>query len=165
VTRPGVSAIDLYVGRVARLPRNSLPSTGVFHATQRGVNRGLIAFDDVDFKVLQGLVLATAARCGWEYDVYTLMSNHFHLVVPTELAKLSAGMHWLCGLYAQRINRRHNRTGHLFENRFSAWVVRDEDHWRETCRYVLENPVKAGLCDTALDWPWSGGRYLSEYRP
>ena len=53
--------------------------------TQRGVNRGLIAFDEVDFKSLNELVLATAARFGSEYDAYTLMSNHFHLVVPTEL--------------------------------------------------------------------------------
>jgi putative transposase len=150
---------------VARVPRNSLPTPSTFHITARGVNRSLIAFDETDFKALQELVLATAARFGWEYDVYCLMPNHFHLVMPTELRSLSKGMHWLMGLYAQRINRRHNRTGHLFENRFSAWVVRDEDHWRETCRYVLENPVKAGLCETALDWPWSGGRYLSEYRP
>jgi REP element-mobilizing transposase RayT len=150
---------------MARLARRALPTPSIFHVTARGVNRSLIAFDEVDFKALQELVLATAARHGWEYDVYCLMGTHFHLVMPTELPSLSKGMHWLMGTYAQRINRRHNRTGHLFENRFSAWVVRDEDHWRETCRYVLENPVKAGLCESALDWPWSGGRYLSKYRP
>jgi putative transposase len=150
---------------VPRSPRRSLPDPGVFQVTARGVNRGLIAFDEVDFNSLQQLVIATADRVGWTYDVYTLMSNHFHLVMPSSLAALSRGMHWLMGTYAQRINRRHNRTGHLFERRFSAWVVRDEDHWLETCRYVLENPVKAGLCASPLEWPWSGGRYLSEYRP
>jgi len=93
-----------------RPARRALPDRGVFHVTARGVNRSVIAFDDID-------------------------------------------------------HRRHNRTGHLFENRFSARLVTDEDHWRETCRYVLENPVKAGLCVSALDWPWSGGRYLREYRP
>ena len=148
-----------------RCPRRSLPSQGVFHLTARGVNRSLIAFDEVDFRELQQLVLRTADRCGWEYDTFCLMSSHFHLVVPTARASLSESMHWLMGIWAQRVNRRHNRTGHLFENRFSAWVIRDEEHWRETCRYVLENPVKAGLCDSALDWPWSGGRYLREYRP
>ena len=148
-----------------RRPRSSLPESGVYHVTARGVNRSVIAFDDSDFRALRGLVLETAARFGRTYDVYTLMSSHFHLVMPTTLSSLSAGMHRLMGSYAQRINRRHNRTGHLFENRFSAWVIRDEDHWRETCRYVLENPVKAGLCASALDWPWSGGRYLGEYRP
>jgi putative transposase len=150
---------------VPRSPRRALPDPCVFHITARGVNRSLIAFDERDFDALQRLVRASARRFGWEYDVYCLMSSHFHLVIPTSVNSLSAGMHWLMGIYAQRINRRHNRTGHLFENRFSAWVVRDEDHWGKTCRYVLENPVKAGLCASARDWPWSGGRYLREYRP
>jgi putative transposase len=148
-----------------RLARRALPDRGVFHVTARGVNRSVFAFDDIDHNALQQLVRKTADRFGWTYDVFCLMSSHYHLVIPTTLTSLSAGMHWLNGIYAQRINRRHNRTGHLFANRFSARLVRDEDHWRETCRYVLENPVKAGLCASALDWPWSGGRYLREYRP
>ena len=147
-----------------RRPRRGLPDPGLFQITARGVNRQLIAFDDVDFAALHRLVLQAAERFGWTYDAFTLMSNHFHLVMPTSLKSLSVGMHWLMGTYAQRINRRHNRTGHLFENRFSAWIVRDEEHWLETCRYVLENPVKAGLCESALDWPWSGGRFLAIYR-
>jgi REP element-mobilizing transposase RayT len=67
-------------------------------------------------------------------------------------------MHWLNGTYAQRFNRRWGRVGHVFQNRFDAWVMRDERHWRNTCSYILENPVKAGLCEYAEDWPWSGGR-------
>jgi REP element-mobilizing transposase RayT len=90
------------------MPRNSLPTPSTFHVTARGVNRSLIAFDEVDFKALRELVLPTAARFGWEYDVYCLMPNHFHLVMPTERASLSKGMHRLMGVYAQRINRRHN---------------------------------------------------------
>ena len=148
-----------------RRPRSELPDPGVFHITTRGVNRSLIAYDEVDLNALQELVVATAKRVGWEYDVYCLLNGHFHLLMPSGVATLSAGMHWLMGTYAQRINRRYERRGHLFENRFSVWVIRDEEHWIETCRYVLENPVKAGLCKSALDWPWSGGRYLRGYRP
>ena len=142
-----------------RRPRRELPSPASYHVTARGVNRGFIAFDDVDFRALHELVLRAAERWGLEYDVYCLMGTHFHLVMPTSVASLSPGMHWLMGTYAQRINRRHKRAGHLFASRFSAWVLRDEEHWIETCRYVLENPVKAGLCKTVLDWPWSGGRF------
>ena len=94
-----------------RRPRSSLPESGVYHVTARGVNRSVIAFDDSDLRALRGLVLETAARFGRAYDVYTLMSSHFHLVMPTTLSSLSAGMHRLMGSYAQRINRRHNRTG------------------------------------------------------
>jgi REP element-mobilizing transposase RayT len=86
------------------------------------------------------------------------MSSHFHLLVWAPLERISDGMHWLNGAYAQRFNRRWGRVGHLFQNRFDAWVMRDERHWQNTCRYILENPVKAGLCEFADDWPWSGGR-------
>ena len=148
-----------------RSPRNSLPDCGIYHVTARGVDRSLIVRDDIDRRALQELVIKTEGRFGWRYDVYCLMSNHFHLVVRSTLPSLSRGMHWLNGIYAQRFNRRYGRRGHLFENRFSSWIMKSEEHWLDTCRYVLENPVKAGLCEFALDWPWSGGRFLRQYRP
>ena len=119
----------------------------------------LIVRDDQDWRSLHELVLAAQGRhFESAYDAYCVMSSHFHLLVRTPLARLSAGMHWLNGAYAQRFNRRWGRVGHLFQNRFGAWVMRDEQHWQNTCRYILENPVKAGLCEFAEDWPWSGGR-------
>lgn len=148
-----------------RTPRSELPKDGIYHVTTRGVDRALIVRDEIDWGALNALVLAAEPRFGWAYDVYCLMTNHFHLIVRTPLPLLSQGMHWLNGVYAQRFNRRYGRRGHLFENRFSARVMRDEKHWERSCRYVLENPVKAGLCEFATDWPWSGGRYLSRYRP
>ena len=148
-----------------RKARNVLPPSGIYHVTGRGVAYCAIFRDDTDRR----LFLARFRRLAGELDVrcfvYCLMTTHFHLVLPAKLASLSAGMHWLNGIWAQRMNRRWGRTGHLFENRFSAWVIRDEEHWHATCRYVLENPAKAGLCKSALDWPWSGGRYLRRYRP
>ena len=153
------------VARVPRRPRKSLPDPGVFQVTARGVNKSAIVFDDVDRHALKELVIRTERRFGWRYDVFCIMTTHFHLVLPAALDPLSAGMHWLNGVWAQRINRRYSRTGHLFENRFSAWVIGDERHWEATCRYVLENPVRAGLCDSPRDWPWSGGRFFERYRP
>jgi REP element-mobilizing transposase RayT len=70
---------------VPRSPRRSLPDPGVYHVTARGVNRSLIALDELDFSALQQLVRASAGRFGWEYDVYCLMSSHFHLVIPTSV--------------------------------------------------------------------------------
>jgi putative transposase len=149
---------------MARRPRCELPGKGIYHVTSRGVDRCLIVRDVSDWTALRELVLAAERRHNWRYDVFCLMSSHFHLVVQTQLPLLSKGMHWLNGIYAQRFNRRHGRTGHLFENRFSVRVMEDEEHWENTCRYVLENPVKAGICEFATDWPWSGGRYLRRYR-
>jgi putative transposase len=146
-----------------RRPRRSLPDNGIYHVTVLGVDKLPIVFDDVDRNALHELVLRAEQKFGWCYDAYCLMTTHFHLVLPATLASLSVGMHWLNGVWAQRMNRRHGRVGHLFANRYSAWVVRDEQHWLKTCRYVLENPVKVGLCESVLDWPWSGGRFLQHY--
>jgi putative transposase len=128
--------------------------------TARGVDRGLIVRDEVDREELHRIVLLAERRFSWRYHAYCLMSSHFHLIVRTALPSLSSGMHWLNGVYAQRFNRRYGRRGHLFENRFSARVLRDEQHWEKSCMYVLENPVAAGLCEFAADWPWSGGRFV-----
>jgi putative transposase len=147
-----------------RQPRSVLPDRGIYHVTARGVDRSLIVRDEIDRDALHELVIKAQRRFGLRYDAYCLMSSHFHLIVRATLTSLSAGMHWLNGVYAQRFNRRHNRTGHLFENRFSARIMKDEEHWLESCRYVLENPVEAGLCEFALDWPWSGGDFLRHYQ-
>ncbi len=83
------------------------------------------------------------------------MTTHYHLVVDTELWRLSDGMHRLNGTYALAFNRRHGRSGHLFGERYAAWVPRTERHLRATIEYVRRNPVRAGLCSVAADWPWS----------
>jgi putative transposase len=89
------------------------------------------------------------------FRAYCLMPNHFHLVVACDLGDLSSAMHHLNGTYAQRFNRRHERTGHLFEGRFGVRVIDDEAYLNEVCAYVLANPVRAGLCESVDDWPWS----------
>ena len=92
-------------------------------------------------------------RFRWRCHAYCLMPNHFHLVVETPDPNISAGMQLLNGRYAQLFNRRHDRHGHLFESRFSAWVIRDEAHIEAACRYVLDNPARAGIDEP---WPWAG---------
>lgn len=143
---------------MGRLPRNALPPEGVYHLTTRGVARRLIYLDDDDHRTFLALFAGVVDRYEWRCHAFCLMPNHYHAVVEALLGRVSAGMHWLNGVYAQHFNVRHRRWGHLFGERFAAWVVRDEDHLSEACRYVLENPVRAGLCDDPADWPWSGHR-------
>ncbi len=83
------------------------------------------------------------------------MSTHYHLVLEASRELLSDGMRRLNGVYAMRFNRRHGRKGHLFEQRFSAYVLLDECHLEAAQRYVLENPVRAGLCARTQDWQWA----------
>lgn len=141
-----------------RLPRNVLPAEGIYHVTARGVARMAIAFDDED-RLLYLMLLARAARReAWQCHAFCLMPNHYHLVVETSLERLSSGLHGLNGVYAQQFNERHRRSGHLFGSRFAAFVIRSDDHLRRACEYVLQNPVRAGLCQDAREWQWSGIR-------
>jgi putative transposase len=138
-----------------RRARSTLPD-GVFHVTGRGVAGSPIFLDDVDRRRFSALLAETIPRCRWLCYAYCLLGTHYHVVVDTLCVRLSDGMHRLNGQYAAWFNRRHQRRGHLFENRYSAWIVLDEEHFEATLAYVLDNPRRAGLCHDQGDWPWSG---------
>ena len=83
------------------------------------------------------------------------MGNHFHLLLDTPNANLSAGMQYLKGEYAQWFNAVVGREGALFERRFWSRIALSEAYVLELSRYVVLNPVRAGLARTPDDWPWS----------
>jgi REP element-mobilizing transposase RayT len=108
---------------------------------------------DDEYRLFLRLLVRVVERHEWRMHGFCLMPNHYHLVVETELCRLSAGVQGLNGVYAQAFNRRHGRWGHLFGERFASWVVEDA-HLVNTIEYVLQNPVRAGLVARAADWPW-----------
>jgi hypothetical protein len=83
------------------------------------------------------------------------MGTHYHAVLEARREDVSLGMRKLNGAYARRFNARHGRRGHLFEDRFSSWVVEDEARLEATIPYVLWNPVRANLRSSPIDWDWS----------
>src|SRR5207245_4269398 len=98
---------------------------------------------------------STTARFDWTCHRFCLMPNHYHLVIEAMRPKLSRGMHRLNGTYAQWFNALHDRVGHLFQGRFGAYLIESDKHFEAVLRYVDENPVRAGLCASPEDWPWS----------
>jgi len=138
-----------------RRPRNLLQD-GFFHVTARGVGGGSLFVDESDRCDFIAQLTTTATGFLWVCHAYCLMTTHYHLLLETTQESLSRGMHRLNGLYAQGFNVRHKRKGHLFEERFSAYVIVDERHLAAATQYILNNPVRAGLCPCADDWPWSG---------
>jgi putative transposase len=143
------------------VPRRARRETleGIYHVTSRGVARSAIYLDAEDHRHFLVLLRRVVARFDWDLHVLCLMPNHFHFVVETTGPRLSGGMHSLNGIYAQSFNARHARSGHLFGDRFHTRVIADDEQLPAVCRYVLENPVRAGLCARPSDWPWSYSRY------
>jgi len=86
------------------------------------------------------------------------MGNHYHWVLGTRLANLSALMQQLNGIYTQAFNRRHGKVGHVFQGRFKAILVDRDSYLLEVCRYVELNPVRAHMVAQPGDWPWSSYR-------
>ena len=91
----------------------------------------------------------------WRIHAYVLMGNHYHLLLETPEPNLSRGMRQLNGIYTQRFNRRHERVGHLFQGRFQSILVEKEAHLLELIRYVVLNPVRAGIVPRPEQWDWS----------
>ena len=144
---------------MARRPRHLLPERGPYHAFVRSVDGARIVRTRSDCLEFLKLFAQVVDRFAWHVHVFCLMTTHYHVVLEAPLAALSRGMHRLNGIYARTFNDRYGRHGHLFGDRFGARAVRDDEALREACRYVLANPVRAGVCERPQDWPWSGSRY------
>jgi putative transposase len=129
-----------------------------YHAVSRGNRRQTIFVDDRDRRLYLSMLAETCRRCGWVCHCYCLMGNHYHLLLETPFANLDQGMRWLNGVYAVRFNIRHGFEGHLFQGRYWAEKILDDAHLLQVVRYISRNPVEAGLCDRARDWPWSSHR-------
>jgi putative transposase len=142
---------------MARLPRYVFPD-GTYHLGTRGVDGTPIFRSEKDRRVFLALFADVVERNDWLVHAFCLMTNHYHLVVGALRVQLSDGFHRLNGVYAQRFNRRYARRGHLFGDRFWSGLIEDDDELTTTCTYVLNNPVRAGLCAQPHEWPWSGSR-------
>lgn len=128
----------------------------LYHVTSRGDRREDI-FDDDDDRLRFLEILGTVVtNYHWLCHGYCLMNNHYHLVIETLDSNLSKGMRQLNGVYTQASNRRHKRSGHLFQGRYKAILVDKDPYLLELVRYVVLNPVRAkGMVRRLEDWPWS----------
>jgi len=150
---------------MARPLRIDIPN-GLYHVTSRGWERRVIVRDDNDRERWLRLLQRVAVRSGWRVFAWALMGNHFHLYLRTPEPNLSAGMHDLNSGYASAFNRRHRRSGALFQGRFKAVLVEDESHSLELSRYVHLNPVRAKLVARPEQFAWSSYReYLGVRKP
>jgi len=132
----------------------------LYHVSSRGDGGEAIYRGDDDRRGFLGVLSDVWMRYNWSIHAYCLMSNHYHLLVETPEANLAQGMRQLNGVYTQRFNRTHARVGHVFQGRYKAILVEKDSYLLELARYVVLNPVRAGLVGTPAEWPWSSYRAM-----
>lgn len=139
---------------MARPIRIEFPGA-VYHVTSRGNAREPIFIDDSDREDFLSILASVVRRYNWLCHAYCLMNNHYHLVIETVEGNLSRGMRQLNGVYTQKFNWKHTRTGHIFQGRFKAILVEKESYLLEVSRYVVLNPVRAKMVERPEAWRWS----------
>ena len=128
------------------------------HVTARGNARQDIFFTADDRQHFLDNLGKVCERLGWICYAYCMLDNHYHILIETPTGGLARGMRQVNGVYTQYVNRVHDRVGHLFQGRYASILVHKESHLLELCRYIVLNPVRAGLADAAGDHLWSSYR-------
>lgn len=140
---------------VPRIARENLKSmTQTYHIIIRGVNKQDIFLDDSDKEKFKKIVKKTKEKFEIKIYLYVIMSNHVHIVIQDEKEKMSNAMHKICSTYAMYFNKKYERVGHLFQNRFKSIEVIEESHLLNLIKYIHSNPYKEKM-SSDLEYKWS----------
>lgn len=130
------------------------------HVVQRGHNRQAVFTHRSDYDRYLATLLEFKLRYNLRLYAYCLMPNHVHLLLAPETpAGLGQLMKRLAGRHTRGLNRRHKRTGSLWDGRYRSSVVDREDYLLACTRYIDLNPVKAGIVTDPVEYPWSSCRH------
>ena len=148
-----------------RQPRYFLPDVPQ-HVIQRGVDRQPTFFAPRDYQLYKACLRTAAEQFGCQIHAYVLMTNHTHLLVtPMEPQSLPLLMQAMGRTYVQSLNRRHDRTGTLWQGRYKACPIDSERYLLICSRYIELNPVRAGMVSEPDDYPYSSFRHNALGQP
>lgn len=148
----------MHMPRVARRKSQS----HIYHVMLRGINRQQIFLDQEDNRCFIGLLKRYKESCGYHLYAYCLMGNHVHLLIKDVANQLDQIMKKIAGSYAYYFNRKYERVGHLFQDRFKSEVIQDDLYYLTVLRYIHQNPLKAGLSKME-HYPFSSyGEYVGD---
>ena len=142
---------------MARRSRLQFPGA-VYHVMSRGNRKSMIVDDDGDRRTFMNIFSEVTGDADVRVYACCLMGTHYHALFDTPRGNLSGFIQTLNSEYSKAFNRRHERVGHTFEQRFDSIVVQREKYLRRVARYIALNPVKARLCADPAEWPWSTHR-------
>ena len=135
----------------------------VHHVYARGIEKRPIFLDDVDRKSFLDRIGKNLPKWGMRCFAWSLMPNHFHLLLQSDKGCLPSFMHCVLTGYSIRFNERHQRVGHLFQNRYMSPVVCKDGYFRDVVRYIHLNPVRSEIVRSIPEleeYPWTGHRHI-----
>ncbi len=136
--------------------KRNLKNNHYYHLVNRGVAKQPTYLDEYDFSEFIRLLLKGCEKHPMDIVAFSLMPNHYHLLIQAvEGESVSKSMHWAMGMYARYFNKRYDRVGHLWQNRFFSREIMDGRQLGATWMYVEQNPVRAELVEKPEDWKWS----------
>ncbi len=126
-----------------------------YHVLSRGNERKDI-FSDNDDRIS---FLETLGKMSDRFDIevyaYTLMDNHYHILLKTNKPNISKSMQWFGTTYTRQYNIKHKRNGHLFQGRFKSFLIENDEYLMLLSCYIHRNPLRAGIVRRLVDYPWS----------
>ncbi len=140
------------MARTARESRGGI----CYHVINRANAGHRIFFDDQDFREFMKVIVQASDHVDMPMFGFCIMPNHFHFVVqPNENGDLGRWMQWLLTTHVRRHHRRHETSGRLWQGRYKAFPIAQDEHYLTVLRYVERNPLRAQLVEFAEAWPWS----------
>ena len=140
---------------MSRIPRNYI-KTSFFHVITQGINKSYIFEKAEDIKYYIKIMYQLTKEQEIKVIGYCIMSNHAHMLIETEeIKELSKYMQRLNTKYGKYYNKKYNRVGYVFRDRYRAQGIYTEKYLYNCLRYIYNNPVKAGICKNAEDYPYS----------
>jgi putative transposase len=143
-----------YTHLVARPIRIDYPDT-FYHILSRGNERRNIFYNETDYLKFLDVLGEMVQKFHIEIHAYVLMPNHYHLLVRTTSANISRAIQWLGVSYSVWFNKKHTRSGHLFQGRFKSFLVENEKYLTAMGLYIHGNPLRAGLVEGLSRYRWS----------
>lgn len=148
-----------FMPRSARLKS----STGYYHIMLRGINRSNIFKSDQDKAFFLNSIYRAKGKSNFKVIGYCLMDTHVHLLIQ-ESEEIGVSIKRITVSYVQWFNRKYNRVGHLFQNRYKSEPIEDERYIMAVLRYIHQNPIKAGMVKKTVKYNWSSyNEYLKMY--
>lgn len=129
-----------------------------YHITARGNERKRIFFGKGDYDKFKEYLLEAQDKYGYRLHCYVLMGNHYHLVIETPDGNMNKVLHYINGSYANYVNRKRNRNGHLLQGRYKGILVDRDAYLLELSRYLHLNPVRAKIVEKPEDYCQSSYR-------